>query len=245
MSKKKKARAKKYTPRPVIANDLFLEWAPEVAEKTRVRLGTMRGMHFRELMAGRGNSEQIAGLQAAIELAWVLASRFESKVDLCMLLLCASAELQAMSTIVEKLKRPDLVEPWMGNAMRHALDTLDDIDASVTTAEYLRAIRYMTEHHTKVLTVGGAECAACIDPASKDSWEKFLPFVLIAYLHGRPVRGFLIVRKGILYFCAPEQGEVAGDDALIRIEGPHVIAVCHQISPEALKDVNEAREREK
>ena len=249
MSKKKKTRSKAYRPRPVHANDLFLEFSPAVSEKALKSLATLRAVAFKELTSGRGTLERVAELQSAIECAWGLAAFFENKEEICLLLLCATAELQTMRKIID-LGYPQEIKPWMTDALVHALDVIDDQDYAVTKAEYLRSLRYMAEHHTKVLTVGGARQAACVDPTERESWEKFLDYTILAYLHGRPVRGFFIERKGTLYFCATDQGpdtDASGrrDDVLIRIEGPHIIAVCDRMSPETLADENTAREREK
>lgn len=249
--KRMKKRTKKHVPKVVRPSDLFLTFSPEVAEGTRQRLAISRAMSFKALTGGGGTEENIACLQSAIEVAWALASRFRDKEDpenstqyeICLLLVCATAELTAMSTLI-RLGRSGEIEEWMFDALRHTMNLLDDLDAAVTQAEYLRAIQYTQAQSQKLLTVAGARVAACISPEKGDSWQKIYDHAILAYLNGRPVRGFFIVRKGVLYFCGPEQA-ADGEDALIRITGPHVVAVCAPFSQEAKETIEKAREKEK
>lgn len=248
MSKKKKTRTKKYAPKPVRPLDIFAEWAPELSTDSRLSLGTLRAVAYREIMAGRGTLDQIAGIRTAIEVAWALAPIFDRKEEICELLVCASAEAQAIYAMIADLKRPDWVAPWMGEALSHALDELEAMDAQATTAEYLRAIRFMNEHPDKLLTVHGAESAAGFYPDVRETWEKRLDRMILAYLHGRPVKGFFVERKGVLYFCVSPLVVPPGpgvETPMIRIEAPHVISLCERMTPDQLKTINAYRETEK
>lgn len=249
--RRQKKRTKKRVPKAVRPSDLFLSFSPEVAEETRQRLAISRAVSFKALTSGGGAEENVACLQSAIEVAWALASRFRDKADpehstqleICLLLVCAAAELQSMNTLIGLGRAADIAD-WMSDALRHTMNLLDDLDAAVTKAEYLRAIQYTRDQHQKLLTVAGARMAARIDPDEPESWGKFYDHAILAYLNGRPVRGFFIVRKGVLYFCGPEQA-ADGEDALIRITGPHIVAVCAPFSQEAKETIEKAREKEK
>lgn len=246
--KQQKKRTKKYVPKPVRPLDLFAEWAPELSTDSRLSLGTLRAVAYREIMAGRGTLDQIAGIRTAIEVAWALAPIFDRKEEICELLVCASAEAQAISAMIADLKRPDWVQEWMGEALSHALDELEEMDAQATTAEYFRAIRYLNENPDRPLTMHGAESAAGFYPDVRETWEKHLDRMVLAYLHGRPVKGFFVERKGVLYFCVSPLGAPPGpgvETALIRIEGPHVISLCERMTQDQLKAINAYREDEK
>ena len=246
--KRQKKRTKKYAPKPVRPNDIFAEWAPQLTEDSRTRLGMQRAVAYREIMAGRGTLDQIAGIQTALEVAWALAPIFERKEEICELLVCASAEAQAIYALLAELKKPDWVEAWMGEALGHALDELEAMDTQATQAEYLRAIDFMWKHPNRLMSVHGAESAAGIYPDISKTWSKYLDRMILAYLHGRPVRGFLVERKGVLYFCASAAGVPPGPDVettLIRVETPHVISLCERMTKDQLKAINDYRESEK
>lgn len=231
MSRPKKKRTKRYTPRTVMADPRILAATlPEITEKERTDLALAALLPLQNIKAGDGTMRNIGDVLQALMSGFCLAEEYDEKWPLKLLIQLGYC---AATVIGNDLDQGKKTEPWMFEPVEAALRAIADMDANADRLSLAKAIQRTVRERNDLCRFDFRALYA-LDPTAKDTpeevaetREKLEGKEGGIYLDEGVAAGFLFwhTRERAWFWADTQEGEA------IRLTHPTVILLANRDAP--------------